>query len=145
MNNRREDPLPRQAVAREIGVDSRSDPWQRLAERQHAVVLGGVADIAPAGIGPVLLSAARVTASRLEVPVWNRADPDVGVGRGDAKGFDSRQCLGVGDSQTVCPDISERPLRRGFAANSGPCIVDITQVGRFRRRRGVFGRGRGKI
>src|SRR5581483_6190527 len=58
----------------EIARDRAADPGQRAAERDHAVILGLVADLAPATVISILLAAPRVPSGGLDVAVRQRTD-----------------------------------------------------------------------
>src|SRR2546429_4045199 len=79
-NDGREHFLPWQAGSFEVTVGVFADFRQRLGEGEHAVVLDGVADLAPAGGVAILLAPARVAPGRLEVAPGVGPDPDIGPG-----------------------------------------------------------------
>ena len=64
-----------------------ADSRQRLAEGDHAAVLGLVANRSPAGMVAVLLSPFLVSAGRLDMPQRRRTDPHVSPGRRDRQAF----------------------------------------------------------
>src|SRR5256886_11878847 len=69
-----------QAGPFEVAVGMFADLRQRLGEGEHAVVLDGVADLAPARVVAILLAPARVAPGRLQVATGAGTDPATGAG-----------------------------------------------------------------
>ena len=93
VHDRRDHPLAAEASARHVLVDPLADLRQRHAEGDHPVVLGLVAHRPPLRVVAVLLAAARVAASSLQVAVRRRADPHVRPRRRDRQRLDLRDPL----------------------------------------------------
>ena len=66
-------------------------------EEAHALVLGLVADLAPARMVAALLAAAGVAAGGLQVAVGDGADPDDGPCRRNDEGRDACEGIFVAD------------------------------------------------
>src|SRR5207244_2044991 len=93
--------LPRQARQLQVLFGRRADGWQGSAEGDHAIVLGPVPDLAPAGVVAVLLAAAGIPASSLDVAVVARAHPDVGPRWRDGARANAGERLRVADRLAV--------------------------------------------
>ena len=79
---------------------------QGLAERDHFVVLGRVADFAPARVIVILLAAAGVFADGLNVAVSQRANPHVGPRRRNNERANTKERLRVANQLIARADIT---------------------------------------
>ena len=85
----------------EIVVDPLADGGERFGEEDHALVLGFVADFAPARMVAALLAAAGVASGGLEVAVGDGADPDIGPCGRDDEGLDAGESFVVAEGFAV--------------------------------------------
>src|SRR5205823_2993741 len=103
------EPLPRQVLANAL-----PNRAERVAERDHASVLGFVADLAPPRVVAVLLAPPRVPAGGLDVAALVGADPHVRPRRRNGQRPDPLQRGFVEDPLPVRSDVRE-PLAGSFA------------------------------
>ncbi len=68
-DDQRQDLLPRQPVAPQVGLDALADARQRLAEGNHVLILVGIANLAPLRVIAVLLASLRIASGRLDVAI----------------------------------------------------------------------------
>src|SRR5256885_16013525 len=108
-NNRREHLLPWQAGPFEVAVGVFADLRQRLGEGEHAVVLDGVADLAPARVVAILLAPARVAPGRLQVATGVGTDPDIAPGGRNGEALDSADGLRGSDGAAAAIEGGEPP------------------------------------
>src|SRR4029078_4008317 len=100
-------PFPRRAGPRQVFLDPASDLRERLAEGDHPAVLRLVADLAPAGVVPVLLASLAVPAARLQVGVRQGTDHDDGPGRTARQGSDAGEVLGGAQGRPIGRFVSK--------------------------------------
>src|SRR5919204_916666 len=93
--------LAREPWPRQIPGRSPSQFGQGFRERDHAVVLGVVASLAPLWMISILFSASRVAPRRLQVALRIRAYPDIRPGRGNHERANAAQLLLVADRPVV--------------------------------------------
>src|SRR5207248_2679096 len=110
-------------------------------EGDEAVVLGFVADGAPARVVAELFATAGVAAGGLQVAVGARADPDVGPRRRDDEGADALEVGGAADGLAVGAEVAER-FAAPHAADAGCVVARVPQPRRLRRPHGVLARRR---
>ena len=77
--------VARQTGQRQVLAYATTDARQRLCKRKHAAVLRLVAHLAPAAVISILLAAARVAPSRLQMAVPARVNPDLLPSRRDSE------------------------------------------------------------
>ena len=111
--------LAAQVGPAQVAVDARADPRQHLAEGDGALVLGGVACLAPALVVAVLLAPASVAAGGLDVAVGDRADPDVGPRRRHRDVGDALDLRRLPDRPAVDADVPEPAAAAGLAPDPG--------------------------
>jgi len=102
-----EDLFAGEAGEGEVVVDLFADDGEGVAEEDHALVLGFVADLAPAGMVAALLASTLVAAGDLEVAVGDGADPDLAPGGRDDEGLDAAEGGGVADVGAVGVEVAE--------------------------------------
>src|SRR5207237_9437165 len=78
---RRQHALTRKRWAIEIALHESTDSRQHTREINHSLVLVCVTHFSPARVVAVLLAAASIAASCLDVTVLQRTDPDITPGR----------------------------------------------------------------
>src|SRR5262249_56633981 len=81
--------------------------WQGFGKLGEPVELVFIAHFAPALVIPVLLAAARVAASRLDVAVWRWTDPDVRPCWRDSESFDPEATLVVANRLPIRIEVVE--------------------------------------
>jgi hypothetical protein len=97
-----------------------------LGERQHAVVLGAIAQLAPARVIAVLLAPARIAPGRLQMAICAPADPDVGVGRRNRELADACKDSRVANPRAARVEVLElRPAT--LAPKSRLVVADVHQ------------------
>src|SRR6476620_7031605 len=101
----------REAGSPEVGVRPPPDRRQRVCERDHAVVLGLVAYLAPARVIAILLPAARVPASGLEMPARVRANPHITPCRRNHQRLDALQIRSISEDTAVGCEVGEAASR----------------------------------
>ena len=101
-------------------------------KRHHALVLGLVADLAPAGVVAALLAAAGVASGGLEVAVGDGADPDIGPGGRDDERLDAGEGRFVAQGSAFRREIAEG-LSAAFAADAGAGVGDVAEACCFSR------------
>ena len=103
----RENLFARQAGQRKVVLDALADDGKRLAELDHALVLGLVADLAPPRVVPALLASTLVASGSLQVAVGVGADPDLAPGRRDDERADASKKLNVVDLLAIGREVAE--------------------------------------
>src|SRR6266853_3609641 len=127
-HHRGEDLAPGQVARAQVALDALADLGEDFAEFQHAPELGFVARLAVARMVAVLLAAARVARSRLDVSFWVGAYPDVGPGRGNREGVDSL-ALGLARDARAVRCIVNPALSRALAPDALEAVGDVVEPG----------------
>src|SRR5204863_3109945 len=123
-----EDLAPREIARAQIALHALANLGEGLAELEHAPEFRLVARLAVQGMVAVLLAAARVARSRLDVPFGVRAYPDVGPRRGNREGVDALALGLVGDALPVrC--VEGPALSRALAPGAGEAVGDVVEPG----------------
>src|SRR5689334_22712549 len=91
MHDRGEDLLPGKAAQGEMLTHPGADIREAVGEGQHVTVLCAVANLAEPRMIAVLLAAAGIPTSRLDVTIWLGADPYIRPCRRHGQGFDALQ------------------------------------------------------
>jgi hypothetical protein len=110
----------------EVVLDSLTDGGQSGAEEEHALVLGFVADLAPARVVAALLTALGIAAGGLEVSVGDGADPDLLPGGRDYEGLDAGDGFFVFDGFAAAGVVEA--FAAAVAADSGFGVGDVAQA-----------------
>lgn len=112
----------------QLGVDVPAQPRQRLAEAQQALVLVGIAYLAPARVVAVLLAPTGVAAGGLEMAVGVGTDPDLAIGRRNGQLVQPADLLGVADALAVGIEIDEA-LALPASTDARLAVVDVAEAG----------------
>src|SRR6266852_387952 len=113
-----EDLAPREIARAQIAFDALADLGEDFDELEHAAEFRLVARLAVQGMVAVLLAAARIARSRLDVPFGVRAYPDVGPGRGDRERVDPL-ALGLARDALAVRPVVNPALSRTLAPDAG--------------------------
>src|SRR5882724_5933479 len=123
-----EDLAPRKVPGAQIALHALADLGEDFAELEHAAEFRLVARLAVQGMVAVLLAAARVARSRLDVPFGVRAYPDVGPGRRNREGVDSL-ALGLARDARAVRCVENPAFSRALAPDSGEAVGDVAEPG----------------
>src|ERR1700704_5285660 len=123
-----EDLAPREIARAQVALHALADLGEGFAELEHAPELRLVARLAVQGMVAVLLAAARVARSRLDVPFGVRADPDVGPGGRNREGVDPL-ALGFACDALAVRRVVNPALSRTLAPDAGEAVGDVAEPG----------------
>src|SRR5207247_631470 len=123
-----EDLAPREIPRAQIALHALADLGEGLAELEHAAEFRLVARLAVQGMVAVLLAAARIARSRLDVPFGVRAYPDVGPGRGNRERVDPL-ALGLARDALALRPVVSPALSRTLAPDAGEAVGDVVEPG----------------
>src|SRR5213596_427292 len=119
---------PREIPRAQIALHALADLGEGLAELEHAAELRLVARLAVQGMVAILLAAARVARSRLDVPFGVRAYPDFGPGRGNRERVDPLALRLARDAHPVRRVVNPA-LSRALAPDAGEAVGDVVEPG----------------
>lgn len=114
-------------LARQVGTYATPQLRQCLAERHDAVELAAAALGIPLRVVTVLLAAAQVATSDLQVPARVRIDPHVRVGRRNGEATNPIEGALVADQPAARTLVAE-PLAPANPADSGTRVVGVDQA-----------------
>jgi hypothetical protein len=120
---------PRQAGPSKVHLHMAPHRGKRAAEIDHLVEFRRLPELTPLRMVAILLPAACVSASGLDVACRLRADPDAGPCRGNGQSPNVRQKLRVSDDFPVAVQVLEITARAP-APNSRRGIADIHEPSR---------------
>ena len=103
---------------------SRGSAWPA----QQALVLVGIAYLAPARVVAVLLAPTGVAAGGLEMAVGVGTDPDLAIGRRNGQLVQPADFLGVADALAVGVEIDEA-LALPASTDARLAVVDVAEAG----------------
>ncbi|GAV37054.1 hypothetical protein ROTAS13_04747 [Roseomonas sp. TAS13] len=103
--------LPRQALARHVRRHPLPDLRQAGSELHHVPVFRRIPRFPPSGVVAVLLAAPLIPARGLEMPVRQRADPDVAIGGRNGQRTDAGEFRLVAQRMPVRIAIGEAAAR----------------------------------
>src|SRR5690348_1918609 len=86
-----------QTPALKVMCHPASNPWKSLAERDHAMILGFIANAAVFRVIKILLATTRIAPYGLQVTLRRRADPNLSPGRRYDQRTNPGQYAGVAD------------------------------------------------
>src|SRR5438552_6280639 len=132
-HGRREHSFAWDAWPRQISVDAFADPWEGFREVDQSVIFRLVADLSPALVIAVLLSAPSIAPGGLDVTDRARRDPHIGPRRRDRESSDSFELALVADRDAVAVGVDE-PAPVPPAANAGLVVVRVAQPRELRAR-----------
>lgn len=130
--------FPREIGAFQILLDPLAYLRQGGRKLEHTVEFRLVANQAILRVVAILATAACVHAGRLEMTVFDGADPDLVPCRWNNKGANTSQQIPIPDETSVCIEISE-PFAASAATQARRTAGDVSQpgdYGRFSRVRG---------
>src|SRR6267378_2233142 len=122
-----EDLAPREVPGAQIALHAFADLGEDFAELEHAAEFRLVARLAVQGMVAVLLAAARVARSRLDVPFGVRAYPDVGPGRRNREGVDAL-ALGLVRDALAVRCVEDPALSRALAPDAGDAVGAVAHA-----------------
>ena len=125
-DNRGEDAVPGEPRRRKVAPHPRPDLRERGPERDHALVLGLVADLSPPCVVAVLLPPAGVTAGGLNVTVRIGTDPDVLPRRRDDDRANALEGRAIPDRAAPRVEIEKSPTRAS-AFDAGRSIGHVAK------------------
>ncbi len=126
-DDRRQHLLARQPRLREVRLAALADERQRAGEGDHPVELGLVPRLVPGRVVAMLLPTARIAAGRLDVPVAEGGDPDIGPGGRDGQRPDPLQLVRIADRPPVEADIAE-PAAGPAPPDPGPVVGAVAKT-----------------
>src|SRR5690606_25133523 len=95
------DLFARHAGKRQMLFQTGAQPWQGLAELEHALILVAVPDFSPAEVVAILLAPARITPGCLQVALRIRTDPYICIRWRNRQLVDSLDYLRIADTLTI--------------------------------------------
>jgi hypothetical protein len=110
--------------------------WQRRSKNQNTVIFILIANGPPTLVITILLSAPIIASRSLNMPIGQRADPDVVIGWRNGKPPNSKQTRFVLNQFPFSIEVL-KGFTIAFAGVTGPRIADITKPGFFRSVNGV--------
>ena len=103
------------------------DAGHRAGKIGHPLVLGLVADFAPARVIEVLLATAFIPPGRLQMPMVQRTNPDIAPRRRDGEGPDTVESVPVAQEAAFYGAIAEA-LTAAFTAEARSLVRDVAQA-----------------